>query len=128
MATESMGAPAAEGTFAMVLVWALRVMAAGCLLWMMLQIGAISDAADLATKSVQEFQMTPEGFPKEIEKKIRPDTTAPTVATVLAGLGAAVLFLAVAEMLKLIVVLVRDVDVETDYREPNANSLPAAPQ
>jgi hypothetical protein len=101
--------PPSEASFAAVLVWVLRLMAAACVIVLIYQIGAIEDAATKAeTKSAPEFK---DGEIKPGET-IRPSTSGPIFMAVLYTAGAAAVLLALAEILRLHVAILRRFDEE----------------
>jgi hypothetical protein len=111
---ELAGTSASQFSFAMVLVWVLRIMAGACLLILMQQINAIDEAATRAEKADKPFpEFTKDGEPK-VSEPVRPNTSGALLAAVLTVVGAAAALLALAEILRMQVVILRKLDAPQD--------------
>jgi hypothetical protein len=127
---DEIGTGVSQFSFAMVLVWVLRIMAGACLLILMHQINAIDEAATRAEKADKPFpEFTKDGEPK-VSEPVRPSTSGAVLAAVLTVVGAAAALLAMAEILRMQVAFLRKLDAPQDDEfsedEMEAGSQPAA--
>ena len=121
--------PAGEGTgtfsFVSALVWALRIMAGACLIVLIYQIVAIDEAATKAEKAAPVPEMKDGEF--KMTEPVRPSTSGPMLMAVLYCLAAAVVLLALAELLRLHVELLNKLDgLQEDEFEDEVAPPPAS--
>jgi hypothetical protein len=101
--TGSEGSPTSEFAFAQALVWALRIVAGLCVIAMIYQLTAISNAA--------------EAVDKEAKAAVRPEASSHVLVVVIAWIAVAVVVLALAEILKLVLLMVQSPDSATEDEE-----------
>jgi hypothetical protein len=91
------GSPTSEFAFAQALVWALRIAAGLCVIAMIYQLNAMSNAAEAIEKEAKAA-----GRPE-----VRAEPSGQVLVVAIAWLAAAVVILALAEILKLVVLMVQ---------------------
>jgi hypothetical protein len=127
--SEAAATGVSEFSFAGILVWVLRIMAGACLLILINQIAAIEEAATQAEKADRgKMEFTKEGEPK-VSEPVRPSTSGAVLIAVLSTAAAAAGLLALAEILRMQVVILRRLDAppDEDFTEEGAESEAASP-
>jgi hypothetical protein len=116
---------AAAFSFVSALVWALRIMAGACAIVLIYQIVAIDEAATKAEKAAPVPEMKDGEF--KMSEPTRPSTGGPMLMAVLYCVAAAVVLLALAEILRLHVELLRKIDGLQEDEFDDDDMAPAAP-